>query len=83
MIWLFERGATIFQLETRYDNNVKEYVLELRGPDGPQSAERFNDAATFRARLIEIERSLEGQNWRRVGPPIVVEQGWPDRTPPR
>ena len=34
MIWFFERGSETLELETRYDNETSEYVLEIVAPDG-------------------------------------------------
>lgn len=83
MVWFFERSTRILELETRYDNETSEYVLELRAPDRPPAIERFADAEAFRSRLIAAERSLKGKRWRRHGDPIVLPDGWPDRTPSR
>jgi len=81
MLWFFDRGAEVLEIETRYDNETSEYVLEVRAPDAPPKSERFRDAAAFQKRLIEIEDGLGGQRWRRSGPPLVLPDGWPDRTP--
>lgn len=83
MVWFFERGEHVLELETRYDNTASEYVLEVRGLAEAAQTERFADAMAFRARLVVLERSLEGQRWRRDGPPIILPDGWPDRTPSR
>ena len=81
MVWFFERSAKVLELETRYDNETFEYVLELRAPDVAPQIERFADAAVFRTRLIALEGTLSGQRWQRNGSPIVLPDGWPDRTP--
>ena len=81
MVWFFERSVDTRELETRYDNETSEYVLELRGPELPPQTERFTDAGAFRKRLVALEGNLSGQRWRRQGPPIVLPSGWPDRTP--
>jgi hypothetical protein len=81
MVWFFERSARVLELETRYDNVTSEYVLELRRPGAPVQTERFTDAAAFRTRLVALERSLGDQQWRRKGPPLILPEGWPDRTP--
>ena len=81
MVWFFERRAQVLELETRYDNATSEYVLELRVPDGPPQFERFTGAAAFRARLVALEVSLSGQHWQAKGPPLILSDGWPDRTP--
>ena len=81
MIFIFERGATVTELETRFDNVAHDYVLELREPGRPEQVERFKDAESFRVRLVETERRLEGQKWRRTGPPILQPDGWPSEKP--
>ena len=83
MMWFFERGAERLELKTHYDNATSEYVLEIIAPGETRSAERFADAPAFRARLIEIERELGHQQWLANGTPVVLADGWPDRTPPR
>jgi hypothetical protein len=81
MLWFFDRGAEVLEIETRYDNDTCEYVLEVRAPIDAPTSERFTDAATFQSRLLEIEQGLSGQKWRRSGPPVMLPDGWPDRTP--
>jgi hypothetical protein len=81
MLWFFDRGAEVLEIETRYDNDTSEYVLEVRAPIYAPTTERFTDAVTFQSRLLEIEQGLSGQRWRRSGPPVMLPDGWPDRTP--
>ena len=81
MIWFYTRDQESLRLETRYDNEASEYVLEVRAPGVPPTSERFRNAAAFQKRLIEIEDGLGGQKWKRSGPPLVLPDGWPDRTP--
>jgi hypothetical protein len=81
MLWFFDRGAEVLEIETRYDNDTSEYVLEVRAPIDAPTTERFTDAVTFQSRLLEIEQGLSGQRWRRSGPPVMLPDGWPDRTP--
>lgn len=81
MMWFFERREQILELTTRYDNETAEYVLELREPDVASETERFIDGLAFRARLLALERRLSGQRWRQNGPPAILLDGWPDRTP--
>ena len=83
MMWFFDRGSEVLEVETRYDNATFEYVLEIRAPEAAPSTERFKDAGSFQARLIEVEQGLTGQRWRRSGPPAILKDGWPDRTPSR
>ena len=81
MLWFFDRGAEVLEIETRYDNDTSEYVLEVRAPIDAPTTERFTDAVTLQSRLLEIEQGLSGQRWRRSGPPVMLPDGWPDRTP--
>jgi hypothetical protein len=83
MMWFFERGTEKLELKTHYDNTTSEYVLEVVAPGESRPEERFPDAPAFRTRLVEIERELGHQQWRPNGSPIVLADGWPDRTPPR
>jgi hypothetical protein len=82
MVWFFERSSAIFELETRYDNDTTEYVLVLRPPNAASTTERFTDAEAFRVRLQAIEATLIAERWQRGGPPMLLPDGWPDRTPP-
>ena len=81
MLWFFDRGTEVLEVETRYDNDTSEYVLEVRAPAAALVTERFTSAATFQTRLVQIENGLGGQRWRRSGPPAILPDGWPDRTP--
>ena len=81
MLWFFDRGPEVLEIETRYDNETSEYVLDVRAPGAAPTSERFDDAAAFQKRLIEIEDGLGGQRWHRSGPPLMLSDGWPDRTP--
>ena len=83
MVWFFERSAAILELETRFDNDTAEYVLMIRPPSAEPTTERFSNAAAFRVRLQVIEETLIADRWQRGGPPLILPDGWPDRTPPR
>lgn len=58
MVWFFARGDQVLELETRYDNETSEYLVDLRGPDVDSPTERFTDAAAFRTYLVDLEESL-------------------------
>ena len=83
MIWFFERGTERLEIQTRYDNETLEYVLDLSALGETRPTERFRDASAFRTRLLEVERELSQQQWRSNGTPKILTEGWPDRTPPR
>ena len=76
MIWFFERGARSLRIETRYDNDTSEYVVVVHYPDRPESTTRFADEESCRAWLIELESSLEKDQWARHGPPVFLPDGW-------
>ena len=63
MLWFFDRSAEVLEMETRYDNEASEYVLEVRAPGVPPTSERFRNAAAFQKRLVEIEDGLGGKRW--------------------
>ena len=56
MIWFWSREKQKMQLETRYDNATKEYVITIRRPDDQQQTERFADLVAFRRRLVTLEK---------------------------
>jgi hypothetical protein len=76
MVWLFTRDRDSLTLETRFQNDTREYILVIRHPDGDQRTERFDDAETFRLRLVAIETDLEADRWKQLGPPIFLRDGW-------
>ena len=47
MLWFFDREDEVIELETRYDNETLEYVLEMRALGAAFATERFADAATI------------------------------------
>jgi hypothetical protein len=81
MVWFFERGGGVLELVTRYDNDTAEYVLELRPAGAAPTSERFRDRAAYKARLLAVEQQLTSEQWRPNGPPVLLPDGWPDRTP--
>jgi len=81
MLWFFERNDEQVKLETRFDNDTREYLAIVRWPDGRERTERCSTAETFRERLLALERELETERWRRTGPMIVLPDGWPDKRP--
>jgi hypothetical protein len=46
--------------KARSDKARTTYVLIVRGPDGRARFEHFNDAASYRARLLSLETSENG-----------------------
>ena len=81
MLWFFERADQVLELETRYDNETHEYVVERRPPGMTVQIERFSTAAAFRQRLEVIEAGLSEQRWQSKGQPVILPDGWPDKIP--
>lgn len=76
MIWLFERGDRVVRLETRYDTETREYVLEVAWSDGLSKTERFTDCAAFGKRALELEKQLETEHWKQAGAPRAIVGDW-------
>ena len=76
MIWLFERGQEALRIETRCDNDAREYVATTYWPDGRSETERFTSVAAFRARLGALERQLAAEQWTQIGSPMLLSEGW-------
>jgi hypothetical protein len=63
MVWFYKRGGVSLSVETRYDNETKEYVAVVVRPDGRQQTERFRAREAFREwlhtqrvlKLLEVE----------------------------
>ena len=83
MLWFYTREKQSLTVETRYDNETKEYVATIIGLAGVQDTRRFKTAETFREWLLTLERNLTEENWRPDGSPHVLPDGWPDKPPPR
>jgi hypothetical protein len=77
MIWLFERGAEIVRLVTRYDEASKEYSVAIEWTDGRSERESFTDLVTFHSRILSLERQLAAEHWTlRAGSPQILADGW-------
>jgi hypothetical protein len=77
VIYIFEKekqGA--LRLETRYAKDSKTYEIIWRRADGTTTREIFNGETSFRSRLQEIQIELEDEEWRTVGPPHLLADGW-------
>ena len=79
MLWFFERNKESLRLETRYDNDSKEFVVTVFWSDGRQQTERFTDVELCRTWLTGLEQSLASEHWVMSGSPVVLPHGWPDR----
>jgi hypothetical protein len=76
MLWIFERGTEVRRFETRYDNDTAEYVLVIHDADVAPHIERFGSALAFQRRLETLERQLDAEEWRPVGTPTLLPDGW-------
>jgi len=76
VIYIFERDSESLRLETRYSNDSKTYEIIWRRADGTTTRETFTGETSFRTRLDEIYSDLEEKEWRTVGPPHLLADGW-------
>ena len=81
MVWFFERDDEQIQVETRFDNAAREYVVIVRRAEQQDEVTRFRDADSLRTRLVELTRELEEKDWLAAGPPVILPDGWPDKPP--
>ena len=79
MIWFWSRAKEQLQLETRFDNDTREYVLSIRHANNRQEYERFRDVASFQQRLASLERQLEADHWVQSGTPVFDPAGFPKK----
>ena len=76
MVWFFKRGDQALQVQTRFDNGPREYVLEIIWPDRPSETERYSDLAAFEDRVTNIEERLKAESWSQIGSPEILPDGW-------
>jgi hypothetical protein len=76
MVWFFGRGSEKVQVQTRFDNVSREYVLEVAWSDGRIETERFHELAAFEARTKAVEQQLKSDSWVQIGGPDIVPEGW-------
>ena len=76
MVWFFGRGNETVQIETRFDNVTREYVLEIAWADRAAETERFLLLPEFQARIAAVEQQLRAQSWAQVGGPEILTDGW-------
>ena len=79
MIWFWMRGDEQMQVETRYDNDMSEFVIATRHADGHEDFERFPDLVSFRKRLNSLEQKYETDRWAQSRGPEIVAEGFPKR----
>ena len=78
MIWLYERGAEVLRVETRFNNLSSQFELVWHRPDGTAESEFFATEDQFRQRLESIEAALKTDHWNINGSPQVLSNGWKD-----
>ena len=81
MVWFFERENEQIEVETRFDNTAREYVVIVRRAEQQDEVTRFRDADILRTRLVELTRELEEEDWLTAGPTVILPDGWPDKPP--
>lgn len=83
MVWFYTRDQDSLCIETRYDNHTLEYVGILKRPTGEKETHRFPTAKAFREWLVSLDHRLIAERWLQNGPPHILPNGWPDKTPPQ
>ncbi len=68
MFYWFQRGNQSLRYEVRQVSPTL-YELNVVGPDGRETVERFDDSQALHGRQLALERELAAQGW--VGP-----HGW-------
>ena len=76
MIYIFEKDTESLRLETRYSADSKTYEIIWRRADGSSTRESFTGETSFRTRLDEIYTELEQEDWKTIGPPHLLTDGW-------
>ena len=76
MVYLFERENVALRVETRFTKALRLYEIIWRRADGTETRETFHAETSFRSRVAEIETELEEEDWRHVGPPHLLADGW-------
>ena len=65
MVWFVERENERIRVETRFDRNSKQSVVDVARPGQAVETERFRDR-TDRTRLQLIESALASEAWVHV-----------------
>ena len=76
MIWFFQRGGQVVQVETRVDAGTQDYELVIRWPDRPAETERFQTLEAFDTRIKELDQRLMTENYAQAGGPTLLAEGW-------
>jgi hypothetical protein len=81
MLWFYSQDQLTIRIETRYDNRTAEYVLVVHWSADQRQEERFATEVLFRERLLEVEKHVDAEGWKKDGPPMILRDGWPDTRP--
>jgi hypothetical protein len=76
VIYIFERDSESLRLETRYWPIQRPTRSSGGAPMVRCSARTSRGETSFRTRLDEIYTELEEDDWRTVGPPHLLQDGW-------
>ena len=76
MIWMYERGAEVLRIETRFDAVASQFELIWHRPDGTIEVEKFSSESAFRTRLEGVEAALKTEHWNQAGSPRILREGW-------
>ena len=76
MIWSFGRGDEIVRLQTSYDGNSHDFVLEITWAGRPPTIERFTTVKKFKTRVLAVEQQLADEHWTQIGSPEILPHVW-------
>jgi hypothetical protein len=76
MIWMYERGAEVLRIETRFDAAASLFELIWHRPDGTNQVEKFSTESAYRVRLESVEEKLRTERWQQAGSPQILRDGW-------
>ena len=76
MIWMYERGAEVLRIETRFNAVASLFELIWHRPDGTTQLEKFSTETSYRARLESVEETLRHERWNHAGSPQILRDGW-------
>lgn len=79
MIWFWTRDDRECAVETRYDNQTREFVMVIKDEGGGETTERYSELQAFSARLIALRHSLEAERWKQKGLTRIDPNGFPNR----
>jgi hypothetical protein len=69
MLWSFHRRGEHLMYEIRPRNGAPGFELIIRGPDGSETIESFDDHTAVDGRAEELQRQLLDTGWWLAGDP--------------